>query len=166
MSTPQADPLDWIAALVQQAQEGAGRAFLLLQRFPIATTEEARRDLALGAKEQAKNALDATGMALEALQGAGARLPDRKGSRPRPEPNPLAEMARAERSRPEALALLDALRTAFASAEALDLARGRSLEAPIAGSAGCDLAEDLAQLIARLELELYGPAQSVTGGRE
>lgn len=41
-----------------------------------------------------------------------------------------------------------------------------TIEKPEAKSRCTDLAEDLVQRIARLDLELYGPAQSVTGGRE
>lgn len=31
---------------------------------------------------------------------------------------------------------------------------------------GADLADTLQQIVSRLEIELYGPVQSVTGGRE
>jgi hypothetical protein len=166
MSTPQATSLDKIAARVQEAQEGAGRAFLLLQRLTVATTEEARRELAQTAQGQAKSALDATGAALEALQSVGARLPDRKGARPRPEPNPLAELVKQERSRPEALALLEALRAALPRAEDLDTVRGDVLAEPVNGLRGLVWGEELCQMIATLEIELYGPSERVTGGRE
>jgi hypothetical protein len=67
---------------------------------------------------------------------------------------------------PDVRELLSGLQSLLPVAERIDAARGRSLEAPVGGSLGCDLAEDLAQLIARLELELYGPSERVTGGRE
>lgn len=81
-------------------------------------------------------------------------------------PNPLAELSRVERSRTEALALLQALRAALPAAEALDAARGDVLPAPVLGSRGLVWGEDLVQMIARLELELHGPSAAVTGARE
>lgn len=67
---------------------------------------------------------------------------------------------------PSVRELLAGLEALLPVAERVDAERGRSLPEVVGGSAGLDLAEDLAQLIARLSLELYGPARSVTGGRE
>jgi len=67
---------------------------------------------------------------------------------------------------PNVRELLAGLKALLPVAERVDAERGRSLPEVVGGSAGMDLAENLAQLIARLSLELYGPAQSVTGGRE
>ena len=80
--------------------------------------------------------------------------------------NPLAELARVENSRSEALALLDALRTAHQLAEALDAKRGDVLDTPVNGSAGLVWGEDLIQLQSKLELEIFGPSDRVTGARE
>lgn len=67
---------------------------------------------------------------------------------------------------PDVRALAAGLRELLPLAERIDAARGRALAEVVGGSAGLDLAEDLAQMVARLELEAYGPAASVTGGRE
>lgn len=67
---------------------------------------------------------------------------------------------------PDVRELLAGLQVLLPVAERIDASRGRSLDEPVGGSAGCDIAEDLAQLIARLELELWGPGAGVTGGRE
>ncbi len=79
---------------------------------------------------------------------------------------PLAEFARVENSRSEALALLDALRTAHALAEKLDAKRGDVLAEPIGGSAGLVWGDRLLQAVCGLELELFGPGEAVTKGRE
>lgn len=71
--------------------------------------------------------------------------------------NPLAELARVESSRTEAIALLDVLGHAHQLADALDQKRGDT---------GGDWEERIADLQSALRLELFGPAQSVTGGRE
>ena len=80
--------------------------------------------------------------------------------------NPLAELARVENSRAEALALLDALRHALTLAEALDAKRGDVLPEPVGGSAGLVWGDRLIQAVCGLELELYGPSEAVTKGRE
>ena len=67
---------------------------------------------------------------------------------------------------PDVRALAAGLRELLPIAERIDAARGRALAEVVGGSAGLDLAEDLAQMVARLELEAFGPAASVTGGRE
>jgi len=156
--------LEKIAEKVQEAQTGAARAFLLAQRFDVATTEEAQYELVRGAGESARAAFDATGEALNLLQGAGVSLPERGAKRP--QPNPLAELVKQERSRAEALALLEALRAALPRAEDLDTVRGDVLPEPVNGLRGLVWGEELCQMIARLELELYGPSERVTGGRE
>jgi hypothetical protein len=80
--------------------------------------------------------------------------------------NPLADLAKIENSRTEALALLDALRHAHALAEALDAKRGDVLDTPVGGSAGMVWGDRLIQAVCGLELELYGPSEIVTGGLE
>lgn len=67
---------------------------------------------------------------------------------------------------PDARELLAGLERLLPVAERLDASRGRSFGEVIGGSAGCDVAEDLAQLIARLSLEIHGPSGSVTEARE
>lgn len=102
--------------------------------------------------------------ATQAMLAAGVRLPERG---PLGSPlNPLAELVKQERSRSEALALLEALRAALPRAEDLDTVRGDVLAEPVNGLRGLVWGEELCQLIARLELELYGPSERVTGGRE
>lgn len=70
--------------------------------------------------------------------------------------NPLAELARVESSRGEALALLDSLASARLRAEALDEKRGQ----------GEDWEELLSELESKLRLEVFGPSETVTKGRE
>ncbi len=158
--------LDLVAAQVQEAQDAAGFAWQLSQRYFRATTDDARAELVTKAGQEARKALDASREALETLQNAGAVLPDRAGSRPKQEPNPLAELARVENSRSEALALLDALRHALPLAEALDAKRGDVIDEPIGGSAGLVWGDRLVQAVCGLELELFGPSEAVTKGRE
>ena len=67
---------------------------------------------------------------------------------------------------PDVRALLAGLEALLPVAERVDASRGRAGEAVIGGSAGFDVAEDLALMIARLSLEIHGPALTVTGGRE
>lgn len=102
--------------------------------------------------------------ALALLRGLGATTPtDRAIAKKR---NPLAELARVENSRPEALALLDALRHAHQLAEALDTKRGDVLPEAIGGSAGLVWGDRLIQAISGLELEISGPGAEHHGGRE
>ena len=155
--------LDLVAAQVQEAQDSAGFAWQLSQRFHHATTDEARSELVTKASAEAKKATHAAREALETLQNAGAVLADRVA---KPASNPLAELARVENSRSEALALLDALRHALTLAEALDAKRGDVLPEPVGGYRGLVWGEDLVQLKSKLELELFGPSEMVTGSRE
>ncbi|WP_395089404.1 hypothetical protein [Armatimonas sp.] len=61
---------------------------------------------------------------------------------------------------PDVRALLAGLEKLLPVAERVDAARGRSLGSVIGGSAGCDVAEDLSLLIARLSLEAHGSVGS------
>lgn len=102
--------------------------------------------------------------ALALLRGLGATTPtDRVIAKTK---NPLAELARVENSRREALALLDALRTAHQLAEALDAKRGDVLDEPVGVSAGLVWGDRMLQAVCGLELELFGPSEAVTKGRE
>lgn len=67
---------------------------------------------------------------------------------------------------PDVRQLLAGLEALLPVAERVDAARGRAGEVVIGGSAGLDLAEDMAQLIARISLEVHGPGEAVTGARE
>ncbi len=102
--------------------------------------------------------------ALALLRGLGATTPTQRAMRAAS--NPLAELARVENSRSEALALLDALRHALPLAEALDAKRGDVLDTPVNGSAGLVWGDRLLQAVCGLELELFGPGGVVTGARE
>lgn len=116
------------------------------------------------AQEQGKRASEALLKVCSGLEGLGAQ--DRAPLvKPTPT-NPLAELARVESSRSEALALLDALRHALSLAEALDAKRGDVLAAPVGGSAGLVWGDRLVQAVCGLELELFGPSKAVTKGRE
>jgi cob(I)alamin adenosyltransferase len=97
------------------------------------------------------------------LMALGAELPKRADARGL---DALTELRKLDASRTEALALLDALRHAHALAEALDARRGDVLDAPVGGSAGLVWGDRLIQAVCGLELELFGPASTVTGGRE
>lgn len=136
--------LDQAAGLIARAEELAREAALLLP-------EEPRQ-----AKESAKAAGKDAGEALRLLMALGASVPRRESRASRR--SPLEALAVLEASKPEASALLTTLRAALPQAAALDKARGVA--------DGADLADTLQQLVSRLELELYGPAKSVTGGRE
>ena len=155
--------LDLVAAQVQEAQDSAGFAWQLSQRFHHASSDEARSELVTKASAEAKKATHAAREALETLQNAGAVLADRVA---KPASNPLAELSRVENSRSEALALLDALRHALALAEALDAKRGDVLDEPVGGYRGLVWGDRLIQAVCGLELELYGPSEAVTKGRE
>ena len=98
------------------------------------------------------------------LEALGAQ--DKGDLAPVPASNPLAELARVENSRSEALALLDALRHALTLAEALDVKRGDVLDEPVGGYRGLVWGERVLQALCGLELELYGPSGAVTGARE
>lgn len=69
--------------------------------------------------------------------------------------NPLAQLAQVERSRSEALRLLDALRHAHELAEQLHQV-----------NPGSRWVEEIEETIAGLELEIFGPSAAVHGGRE
>jgi hypothetical protein len=123
-------------------------------------------------QELAAEASEALRLVCCGLEALGATTPTQRAIRAAS--NPLAELARVESSRPEALALLDALRTAHQLAEALDAKRGDVLAEPIGGSAdegsnlhrGLVWGDRLLQAVCGLELELYGPGEAVTGARE
>ena len=150
---PHAAALGHVASLCalaeQKAREGA---ICIPHRLQDAET------MALAAGQDAAEAL-------VLLRSLGV-LPS-QAARPRPkEGNPLAELARVENSRSEALALLDALKAAHQLAEALDAKRGDVLDEPIGGSAGLVWGDRLVQAVCGLELELFGPSEAVTKGRE
>jgi hypothetical protein len=163
MTTLDADRIARVAAQIQTANEGAGMAFLLSQRYFHATTDEARAEIATNAGKEARKAHDASRDALDSLQDAGIVLSDQHGD---DQVNPLTELRRVENSRTEALALLDALRHAHALAEALDAKRGDVLDTPVGSSAGLVWGDRLIQAVCGLELELYGPSVAITKGRE
>jgi hypothetical protein len=106
----------------------------------------------------AQKAVRETDLAADAIQALGAQpLRDLDVSR---------DVALEQLDTPDTRALLVALSAALPIAERIDAARGRSLPEAMGGSAGTDLAEDIGLLIARLELEIHGPSDNVTGGRE
>ena len=116
------------------------------------------------AQEQGKRASEALVKVCRGLEALGAQ--DR-APLVKPAPvNPLAELSRVESSRSEAHALLDALRHALQLAEALDAKRGDVLDIPVGGSAGLVWGDRLVQAVCGLELELFGPSEAVTKGRE
>lgn len=71
----------------------------------------------------------------------------------------LSELAAVEAARPELERLVAVLTEALAVAEQIDAVRGRSFDEVIGGSAGWDIAEDVSQLRARVQLDLYGPGK-------
>ena len=122
------------------------------------TAVMAKREGAAQTIPWAESARESARAALGELLAAGAEVPDQA---PDPAPIPLHQL-----DTPDVRALAAGLRELLPIAERIDAARGRALPEVVGGSAGLDLAEDLAQMVARLELEAYGPAASVTGGRE
>ena len=109
----------------------------------------ARRAALADAAQEAEHAATAC---VKRLLGMGAPVPgvpqERAG---------LADLLALEGARSDLLALAAGLRVLLPLAEKIDAARGRSLPDPVAGSCGLDLAEDLVQLLAQVELDLYGP---------
>lgn len=103
-------------------------------------------------------ALDSLRQARGALREAGATPP--VGARP-PQPLPLHQLDTADTR-----ALLAGVEALLPIAERIDAARGRAMEKPIAGRRGLDLAATVGELAARLRLEIHGPGERVTGGRE
>jgi hypothetical protein len=137
------EDLDELLTVASAGHFAAGASEALHARSGSQTAQEQSR--------KATNALLTVCQRLEAL-GAQDRAPLVK-----PAPvNPLAELARVENSRSEALALLDSLATARLRAEILDDKRGT----------GEDWAELLSELESKLKLELFGPSGAVTGARE
>ena len=153
MIAPEAlETLNHAAAHAAHANELARTAALMLPEEPNQ------------AKEASTRAGKEAGECLALLRALGATTPTQRAMRAAS--NPLAELARVESSRAEALALLDALRTAHQLAEVLDAKRGDVLPEPIGGSAGLVWGDRLIQAVCGLELELYGPSEAVTKGRE
>ena len=150
------EPLNKAAGLCATAEQKAREAAM----FAGHDTDQAEKLLRAAGKDAA------AARALLVSLGASERYP-MKGAIPHEaKSNPLAELARVESSRAEALALLDALRTAHQLAEVLDAKRGDVLPEPIGGSAGLVWGDRLIQAVCGLELELYGPSEAVTKGRE
>ena len=148
-----------IAPELHQAAAHAAHANELARTAALMLPEEPQ-----GAKEAATLAGKQAGDCLALLRALGATTPTQRAMRSAS--NPLAELARVESSRTEALALLDALRHAHQLAEALDAKRGDVLDEPIGGSAGLVWGDRLVQAVCGLELELFGPSEAVTKGRE
>lgn len=99
----------------------------------------------------------------EALQGArrtlAGLLPD-TSTAPKPEALSLSDLAALETVRPDLQELRQLLGKALSVAERIDEARGKSYPDPIGGSCGWDFAEEVNQLLARVELEI-GPKGKV-----
>ena len=110
-----------------------------------------------GRRERAALCVEELRATCRALHAAGVTLRDA----PAPDPIPLRQL-----DTPDTRTLLAGVEALLPIAERIDAARGRALDRPVAGSAGLDLAEELAQLAARLQLEIHGPGERVTGGRE
>lgn len=145
-------------AHLQVITRAAGNAWAAADRAGFVEDAAARGALIAECATEAKLALREADAARNALASMGATPP------------PPLDLATAipldQLDTEDTRALLVGLGALLPIAERIDAARGRSLPEPVGGSAGVDLAEDLAQMIARLELEIYGPAASVTGGRE
>ena len=135
-----------------------GQAWAAADRAGSVEDAAARRALLSECATEAKVAKQEADAAREALESLG-------GAPPPPLDLEVA-IPLDQLDTPDTRALLIGLGALLPIAERIDAARGRSLPEPVGGSAGIDLAEDLAQLIARLELEIYGPSERVTGGRE
>lgn len=134
----------------QDAGSYAGRVSWATDRAAADGLAEEARAAALLAERQAFAALD-----LLRELGATGEAPDLS----RAVPFHLLDT-------PDVRRLLAGLRELLPIAERIDAERGRAWPEVVGGSAGLDLAEAVAQMVARLELEAYGPAASVTGGRE
>lgn len=102
--------------------------------------------------EHAKGASAALSEICGGLASMGARSLDLQED---PGANPLAELARIEAAKPEALRLLESLRTAHQLAEQLHQV-----------NPGSRWLEEIEELIAGIELEALGPSEAVTRSRE
>lgn len=146
--------LSRVAAFLRQCQDAAGQAWTASVAADSARAEEA-----------ASKAQEAADRALGVLARLGVEMGADEADAPGASLS-LSELAALERVRDEAQSLAAGLRALLPLAERIDAARGRSLPEPVAGSAGLDLAEDLVQLLSRVELDLYGPGAALTGARE
>lgn len=117
----------------------------------------ARRSGAAGAQEHAALAVDGIRLAEGLLRAAGATRPDA----PAPQPIPLHQL-----DTPDARALLAGLEELLPIAERVDARRGRTIRRKNGQAEGGDVAAYLNQLRHRLMLEIHGPGERVTGGRE
>ena len=139
------EDLDRAAALCGQAEALAltARAFVRHSRHQEA-------------EQSASDAAAAAGEARLALESLGAAEPANVPSNP--VPLHLLDTAEAR----ELHRRLDEL---LPLADALDARRGRqiNLRGRVEGS---DVRQTLGRLVARLQLEVYGPGVAVTGGRE
>ncbi len=113
-------------------------------------------------EELASEASEALRRVCDGLEALGAKD---KGDTPAPV-NPLTELSRVENSRREALTLLDGLKALLPIAENLDVKRGDVLTEPVNGYRGTEWNDRLVQMCSELELELFGPSEAVTKGRE
>lgn len=141
--------LDRLQTHAIAALRAAQQAELMARRAGAGTVEAL-------ADEAAENARAIVG----SLQALGAHE-DKQAAAALAHPIPFHAL-----DTPEVRQLLAGLEALLPVAERVDVSRGRAGESVIGGSAGFDVAEDLAQLIARLSLEIHGPASTVTGGRE
>lgn len=154
MIPPAGAPLARVATLCALAEQRAREAALCLPESP----QEAQELLRLAGKDSAE--------ALKELASLGVRPSEAVRPRVGLKHGDLGQLRKLETSRAEALALLDALRAALPLAEALDEKRGDVLAEPVAGYRGLEWGERLLQAVCGLELELYGPGEAVTKGRE
>ncbi len=111
------------------------------ERVPIATL--------LSAAEAAQRGMDELRAATRILTPLAKEVI----AHPPAEPTDLAELAVLESLRPDFAELCELLGRALDVAERIDRARGRSYPEKIGGSCGWDLAEEVNQLLAHVELE-------------
>lgn len=104
---------------------------------------------ATGAELEARKAGDETQAALKTVLDRGGKVDTL------PEPQDDLSVLMVLDS-PNSRELLAGLKALLPVAERVDAERGRSLDEVVGGSAGLDLAEDLAQMIARISMEIHG----------
>lgn len=144
------DAADLALAHLTAADENLQTGILMSHRGRVAEADE-RLMLALGSLRGARGV----------LTDAGAAPTEAATSATRREPVPLDRL-----DTPDVRALLTALEALLPVAERIDAHRGRSVGRVVGMTAGTDVAYRLGALVAGLRLDLFGPSDAVTGGRE
>jgi hypothetical protein len=106
--------------------------------------------------DKGRETLEALRQLARPLQDAGAFAHNTHGSPDAADSLSLSDLSALESVRPDLESLRTLLGQALTVAERIDEARGRSYPEPVGGSCGWDFAEEVNQLLARVELDSGG----------